>query len=51
MTAEKLYIDGEEPIVFPTGSYEIEDIHHYAEKKLKKLNQTEQHATQRAEVP
>jgi len=33
----KLYIDGEEPIVFPTGSYEIEDIHHYAKKKVKDL--------------
>jgi len=33
----KLYIEGEEPIVFPTGSYEIEDIHHYAEKKVKGL--------------
>jgi len=33
----KLYIEGEEPIVFPTGSYEIEDIHHYAVKKVKDL--------------
>jgi len=29
----KLYIEGEKPIVFPTGSYEIDDIHRYAEQK------------------
>ena len=33
----KLFIDGEAPIVFPTGSYEIEDIQHYAKKKVKDL--------------
>lgn len=28
-----LLIEGEEPIIFPTGSYEIEDIQAYAEKR------------------
>jgi len=33
----KPYIEGEEPIVFPTGSYKTEDIHHDDEKKGKGL--------------
>jgi len=42
----KLYIEGEEPILFPTGSYEIEDIHQYAEKKSQRSrHQTEQQHT------
>jgi len=46
----KLYIDGEEPIVFPTGSYEIEDIHHYAEKKVKDLTIKPNNYTLRSEL-
>lgn len=32
----KFFIDGENPIVFPTGSYEITDIEKYLKKHLKK---------------
>jgi len=46
----KLYIEGKEPIVFPTGSYEIEDIHHYAEKKVKGLIIKQNNNTLRSEL-
>jgi len=46
----KLYIHGEEPIFFPTGSYEIEDIHLSAEKKVKGLVIKSKHNTLRSEL-
>ena len=46
----KLYIEGEEPVVFPTGSYEIENIHQYAEKKVRGLVIKPNNTTLRSEL-